>query len=193
MPIITTALERIDKSFKEARHLLHIAKARAVKRASVSVVKVQSQALGAEVNLRAGAIKKAIKVRENTNDVHPSVTHAVEMEGMPLREFIGTRVTRKGVSFKALKKGSRSVFRAAFVVPKYGAHFFGRAGTQNDKEYGRPHVKRAPIVKLFGPSILSRYLKPAVQKKGSDTWWNRIPIELAREEAFALKKAGVID
>jgi hypothetical protein len=51
---------------------------------------------------------------------------------------------------------------------------------------------REPIKKLFGPSILSQYIKAAIQQVGSDTWAERLPIELARETDFALKQAGLI-
>jgi hypothetical protein len=59
-------------------------------------------------------------------------------------------------------------------------------------KYGSPHVGRLPIVKLFGPDILSQYIKDAIQQVGIDTWRRRIEIELDRETTFALTQAGLI-
>jgi len=190
MPFITKALGDIAKSYKQAAQQIHVAEARALKRVGVSIKAGQSREITQTVNLRAGTIKDELRIKGQPTASNLSLVFQVKARGVPLREFIGTRETKRGVSVKVLKQGPRAVLRAAFGADKFGGHYFGRVGV-GSKQYGSPHVGRLPIKKLYGPNVLSQYISDAVQQRGDDTWNQRLPIELDREVAFALKKAGV--
>jgi hypothetical protein len=192
MGLITKGLRELERSYKKVAHQLHIAEARAVKRAGVSVRAAQVRDIAAQINLRAGTIRDEVRIAKDATSKNLSVTFRVKERGVPLKEFIGTNQTRKGVSVKVIKASTRQTLGAAFGARKFGGHFFGRVA-KGSKKYGNPHVGRLPIAKLYGPSILSQYIKDAIAQKGAETWHTRIEIELQRETTFALRKAGVID
>ena len=163
-----------------------------MKRAGASVRTAQVREITKTLNVRSAAVSAAITIKRQSDADGLQTVHGVRAQGIPLRDYIGTRQTRKGVSVKVLKGGKRSTLRAAFAVDKAGGHYFGRASQSDRKRYGSPHVGRLPIVKLYGPNILSQYIKDTIQGIGEKTWRDRIAIELERETAFALKRAGVI-
>jgi hypothetical protein len=191
MTIATKGLVELERSFRAAAVATGKAEARAVRRVGTTIVAQQSRGIGQVVNLRAATIKDAIKTVVQPTADQPRVVFEVRGKGIPLGDFIGSRVTKKGLSVQPLKGGARAVLRAGFAPGKLGGKFFGRAGV-GSKSYGRPHVGRTPIVKLFGPNVLSQYIKDEIQKLGADTWTTRLPIELERETAFALKQAGLV-
>ena len=151
----------------------------------------QVRELAKTINVRSGDIRKEIVTKAQPTPAQPRVVFEVRSKGIPLAAFIGTRQTKKGVTVQVLKGSPRKTLRAAFGVDKFGGNFFGRAG-KGSKRYASPHVGRLPIAKLFGPTILSQYIKDEIQKVGADTWAERLPIELARESTFALKQAGLV-
>jgi hypothetical protein len=188
---VTTPKE-ISKAYAKAAKAVAAGESRAVKRAGNSVRTAQVREIGKVLNVRSGAISKAIVTKREPGARGLEVVHRVRGEGLPLRDFIGTRQTRKGVSVKVLKIGPRVILGAAFQRHTLGGHVFGRAGKSTPKRYGRPHVGRLPIVKLFGPNVLSQYINDAIRGLGEKTWHERIAIELERDTTFALKRAGVL-
>jgi hypothetical protein len=174
-----------------AAQLVAKGEARAVKRVGVTLAANQSRAIAQIVNLKVGTIKGAIRTVVQPTPDAPRLVFEVRAKGIPLKEF-GARQTRGGVSVAVLKGGPRALLKAAFQLDRFGGNFFGRAGTDNPKRYSAPHVGRLPIVKLYGPNVLSQYIKDSIQKTGADTWNERLPIELERETNNVLRQAGLI-
>jgi hypothetical protein len=183
-------LRELAKSFDTAARAMGSAEARAVKRTGTTIIAKQSRAIVETVNLKVGTVKKELRTVQQPTAKQPRVVFEVKQRGVPLGEFIGTRQTKKGVSVQVLKGKPRQVLGAAFGAKSKGGAYFGRVA-KGTKKYGSPHVGRLPIAKLYGPNVLSQYIKEAIQQAGVDTWEKRLPIELERETAFALKKAGL--
>lgn len=192
MPDLTFAgLKELAASYNTAARAMAAGEARAVKRVSTTIIAEQSRAIAQIVNLRIGTIKDAIKVVQQPTASQPRVVFEVRSKGIALSDYIGTRMTKAGLSVQPLKGGKRTVLKAAFISSKLNGKAFGRVG-KGSKFYGTPHVGRLPIVKLFGPDVLSQYTKDEIQKVGADTWALRLEIELDRETTFALTKAGLL-
>lgn len=190
MSFITKGLKEVEAGYRLMARTLRIGEARAVARAGTSAKTQMTRQITGRLNLRAGTVRDELKVKREPSTAHLDYTLTAKTRGVPLREFVGTRQTRKGVSV-AVVKGARATLGAAFGISKYGGHFFGRVGIGSSK-YGSPHVGRGPIVKLFGPSVATQFAREDVQQRGEQTWNERIPIELEREQTFALKKAGLL-
>jgi hypothetical protein len=186
-----SGLKEMQRGYAQAAKAMAAGEARAVKRVSTTIIAEQSRAIANTVNLRIGRIKSALTIVRQPTPSQPRVVFQVKRAGIPLDEFIGSRVTKAGLSVQPLKGGKRAVLKAGFALRKAGNHYFGRVG-KGSKQYGSPHVGRLPIVKLFGPDILSQYIKDAIQQVGIDTWNRRLSIELDRETTFALTQAGLI-
>jgi hypothetical protein len=190
MSLKFTGLAEIERSFRTAAAAMGKAEARAVRRVGVTIAANQAREIAKTENLKLGTIKDAIKTVAQPTPDQPRVVFEVRAKAIGLEKFIGSRVTKKGLSVQPLKTGQRAVLRAGFAFKRGGA-YFGRAA-KSGKQYGSPHVDRTPIVRLFGPNVLSQYIKDAVQQAGDDTWATRLPIELERESNFALKQAGLL-
>jgi hypothetical protein len=189
MPIITRELLKLSDDFKAIRRAQHIGMARAVQRAGTTIKAEQSREIAQRLNLRAATIKNELTVKRQPKPGTPEIVFAVKARGVPLHEF-GARQGKRGVSVKVFKQGSRALLTAAWQAKRFGGKILGRVSASNRKQYGSPHVGRLPLKPLFGPNVLSQYITDTVQRRGADTWARRIPIELERELAFALKKAG---
>lgn len=186
-----TGLSDLARSYRIAASKMAAGEARAARRTGVTIVAQQSRAIAQVVNLRIRTIKDSIKTVRQPTASEPKVVFEVRQKGIPLRDFLGSRVTIHGLSVQPMKGGPRSVLKAGFAVGKFGGGFFGRA-SRSGTRYGSPHVGRTPIVKLYGPSVLSQYVKDGIQQAGIDTWNVRLPIELERETDYALKQAGLL-
>lgn len=189
MALKFTGITEIERSFRTAAAAMGKAEARAVRRVGVTIAATQAREIAKTENLRAADIKAAIETIAQPTPDQPRVTFQVRSRGIGLERFVGSRVTGKGLSVQPLKTSPRAVLRAGFA--RNGV-FYGRAAASGKRVYGSPHVGRMPIVRLFGPNVLSQYIKDAVQQAGADTWATRLPIELERESNFALKQAGLI-
>lgn len=201
MSIIVKGLKEIERSCRLAAREMGKAEARAVKRTGTTIVAKQSRAIAQTVNLKVGVIKEQLRTVKQPTPDNPAVTVEVTGKSIALREY-GARQTRSGVSVLVLKGGGRKRVKGAFMARGYGNNLqvFKReslitGGTPRKKLMKAGRYKgqmREPIAKLFGPDVLSQYIKAAIQGVGVDTWESRLPIELARESAFALKRAGLI-
>ena len=195
MSLAITGLDDLEKAFRRAAALMGRAEARAVNRAGVSVVATQSRAIAQIVNLKVSTIKKSIQTVRKPTPEQLSVTFEVKGEGIALREF-GARQTGKGVSVQVLRASGRKIVKGAFMADGLNANLqvFRRTGAaprimKAGRYEGR---RREPIEKLFGPNVLSQYIKEAIQRAGADTWNTRLPVELERECNHALSAAGLI-
>lgn len=171
------------------------AEARAVRRSGVSVVAQQARAIAQIVNLRISTIKKSIRTVQQPSPDRPRVTFEVRGESIALREF-GARQTSKGVSVLVLRASGRRVVAGAFMAHGYGNNLqvFRRTGeSKRFMKAGRYIGKlREPIEKLYGPDVLSQYLKDTIQQAGADTWNARLPVELEHECTRELRACGLI-
>jgi hypothetical protein len=187
----TTGLKELAQSYSTAAKAMAAGEARAVKRVSVTIIANQSRAIANVLNLRIGTIKDALTIVQQPTPTQPRVVFQVAAKGIPLGDFIGTRMTKAGLSVQPVKGGKRTILKAAFTNSKLNGKFFGRVG-KGTASYGSPFVGRLPITKLFGPDVLSQYVKDPIQQVGIDTWNARLEIELDRETTFALTKAGLL-
>ena len=191
MTLAFKGFAEIERGFRQVAVATARGEARAVRRTGVTIVANQSRAIAQIANMKIGAIKAQLVTKTQPTPDRPRVVFEVKSKGIPLKEFNGTRQTKKGVSVQVLKSQPRQTLRAAFGVAKFSSNYFGRVGVGR-KDYASPHVGRLPIKKLYGPSVLSQYVKEPIQAAGRNTWNDRLPVELDRETAFALKKAGLI-
>lgn len=191
MGFIVQGLKELERDYRKAAGAMGKAEARAVNRVGVTIIAAQSRGIADTVNLRVGTIKKELRTKRKATPAQTSIVFEVAGRGVPLKEFIGTTQTKKGVSVRVLKKGPRATLTAAFGSKKAGGNYFGRVA-QGTKKYGSPHVGRLPIAKLYGPNVLSQFVKDAIQDLGKQAWESRLPIELEREANFALRNAGLI-
>jgi hypothetical protein len=185
-----TGLKEMQRDFAAVGRAMAAGEARAVRRVSITIAANQARAIADRVNLRISTIKDAIATAKYPTAADPSVVFEVRAKGIPLGDFLGSRVTSKGLSVQPLKGGKRTILKAGFTNGKLNGKYFGRV-KKGSTQYGSPHVGRLPIAKLFGPDVLSQYIKDAIQKVGVDTWNARLEIELERETNFALQKAGL--
>ena len=191
MSLVVRGLKELETSYRKAAGAMGKAESRAINRVGVTIIAAQSRGIADTVNLKVGTIKKELRTKRKATAAQTSIVFEVAGRGVPLKEFIGTTQTKKGVAVRVLKKGPRATLTAAFGAKKAGGNYFGRVA-QGSKKYGSPHVGRLPIAKLYGPNVLSQFVKDAIQATGERTWRDRLPIELDRETEFALKNAGLI-
>lgn len=191
MSLIVRGLKELERDYRKAAGAMAKAEARAINRTGVTIIAAQSRGIADVVNLRVSAVKKELRTKRKATPAQTSIVFEVAGRGVPLKEYIGTSQVKKGVAVRVLKKGPRSVLTAAFGANKFGGNYFGRVG-KGSKKYGSPHVGRLPIAKLYGPNVLSQFVKDAIQDLGKQAWQTRLPIELERESTFALKQAGLI-
>lgn len=184
-------LKEMQRGYSRAAGAVAKGEARAVRRVGVSIRADQTRGITELLNVKASTVRDAIEVKTQPTASAPRVVFEVRSKGIPLASFAGTRQTRKGVSVQVIKGQPRQLLRAAFGIDKYNGNFFGRVAVGSSK-YGSPHVGRLPVAKLFGPNVLSQYIKDAIQQRGVKVWESRLPIELERETNFALKQAGVL-
>lgn len=188
-------LDDLERSYRKAASLMARAEARAVRRSGVSVVAQQARAIAQVVNLKVSTIKKSIRTMQQPSAGQPRITFEVRGEGIALREF-GARQTGKGVSVLVLRASGRKIVADAFMARGYGNNlqvFRRTGGAKRVMKAGRYTGKlREPIEKLYGPDVMSQYVKDAIQQAGADTWNARLPIELEHECDRALSEAGLI-
>ncbi len=195
MSLLIRGLKELERSYREMAAVTGKAEARALNRVATTITAQQSRAIAQVVNLKVSVIKAKIVNVQRATDDSPRIVFEVVGEGIALREF-GARQTRAGVSVLVLKGGGRKIVPGAFMAKGFGGNLqvFKRTGqAKRIMAAGRYKGKlREPIEKLFGPSVLSQYVKDAIQQVGADTWNTRLPIELERETTFALQRAGLI-
>jgi hypothetical protein len=192
-----TGLKELERSYRTAATKMASAEARAVKRSGVTITANQSRAIGAIVNLKVSTIKRQIVAIRQPTPGDPKIVFEVRGQGIALREY-GARQTKKGVSVLVLRGGGRKIVKHGFLAKGFGGNLqvFQRTGEPKRKalagRYAKARYKREPIEKMFGPDVFNQYVKEAIQQAGVRTWRDRLPIELERETAFALKYAGLI-
>lgn len=187
----------LEAAYRKAGAGLAAGEARAVKRAATTLSARQARAIAAIVALPIAVIKAKIVAIKSPTTGEPRVVFEVRGQGIALRDY-GARQTKSGVSVLVLRGAGRKIVRGAFLARGYGNNLqvFKRTGQAKRRmkagRYARTAILREPIEKLFGPDVYSQYIKDAIQKVGTDTWLERLPIELDRESEFALRRAGLL-
>jgi len=195
MSLTFNGLRELERSFRTAASAMAKAEARAVKRVGVTIATRQARAIVQTANLKVSAVKAAIVTKRQPTADAPQVVFEVTERPISLIEY-GGRGSWKGATVQVLKASGRKKVKGGFLTPSpQGAPqiWTRTGGAKRVMTKGRyAGQKREPIEKKFGPSILSQYVKDAIQQTGADTWAERLPIELERETAFALSQAGLI-
>ena len=195
MSYVVRGLTELERSFRKLGEATARGEARAVKRVGVTIAARQSRKIVETVNIKVAPVKKAIVTKRQPTPSLLQVVFEVTERPISLIEF-GGRGSWKGATVQVLRASGRKKVQGGFLTPT------PQGAKQIWKRTGEPArlmtkgryagEKREPIKKLWGPSILSQYVKAAVQQVGADTWAERLPIELERETAFALKQAGLL-
>lgn len=132
-------------------------------RLSNNIAKEHKKAIGREVRKFVAIKNKDIlkHINQTKKATVGSYDAKLELRGViriPLKYF-GARQTKKGVSYRIGKQGSRGKISNAFGpnIPRLGGHVWVREGKA-----------RLPIRKLYGPSVLASYLKNDLLQWSSD-------------------------
>jgi hypothetical protein len=187
-----TGLKEMQRSYAKAGRAMAAGEARAVKRVSTTIAAQQSRAIGDVLNLRIGTIKSALTIVQQPTAATPRVVFQVKGKGIALSDYLGTRMTKAGLSVQPIKGGKRSILPGVFISQKLGGKAYARASKANAKQYGTPRVGRLPIIKLYGPMVIDIYVRDDIQQVGINVWNERLEIELDRETTFALTQAGLL-
>lgn len=190
-------LAGLEKAYRSAARKTGQAEATAVRRAGVTVRARQARAIGKIVNVKIGKIKDALRVVKKPTAADPRIVFEVKGLGISLIEFSARQGKRGAVTVRVLRKGGRKVVHAPpgmgapFIARGYGGNrqvFVRIKGRKKRMTQGRYAGKmREPLAKLYGPDIYSQYIKDEIQRVGSDTWNERLQVELDRAVAHAME------
>lgn len=108
--------------------------------------KVISQAVRQEVNLKAGDVKREIKV-DRASRTTAAGALKIDRRSIPLSDF-GAKKLKRGVSVKVRRKGGREKLRHAFFVGRYDNRLFER------ERQGGGYAPRGPLDQLAGPTVV---------------------------------------
>lgn len=192
-------LKELETSYRRAADAMARAEARAVNRVATTIVARQSREIVKIANLKVGPVKRSIELKKKATADLPRLVFEVHAKPISLIEY-GGRGSWKGATALVLRQGGRKKVKGGFLTksPQGAPQIWKRTGEPKrlakKGRYSKGRLAkqlREPIKKLWGPSILSQYIKPEVLQIGNDAWTERLPIELARETAFALKQAGL--
>lgn len=186
MALRIRGLKDLERDYRTAGRKLGRAEAAAVRRTGTTIRARQARAVRDIAHLKVGEIKRAITVVRKPTAAKPSISFEVKEKGVPLIHY-AARQTRKGVTVKVLRASGRQRVSAR---DGGGTPFIetGRGGGR--QVFARTGKARLPIRKLWGPSIYSQYVKPAVADTGDRTWAQRLPIELDRAVGNVLRRLG---
>ena len=179
-----TGLFELEKSLNAMAKATARAESRAVGRVATSIITAQSRAVVQRLNLKVSRVKEAVRIASKPTPEQPRVIVEVKRRAVGLIEFGGQWRGPKsaGATVLVLKGGGRKTLDGAFIAT-------GRGG--NRQIFERKKKARLPIKALYGPSVFSQFRREDIQEVGRKTWETRLPIELQREIAFALKQAGL--
>jgi len=158
--------------------------ARAVGRVGTTIIAAQSRAVVRRLNLTVGRVKESVRVASKPTPDSPRIVIEVRRRAIGLIQFGGRwrGVKSSGATAQVFRGEGRHTYAGTFIAK-------GRGG--NLQIFDRQRKTRLPIKPLYGPSVLSQFNREDVQRVGRDTWLARLPIELERETAFALRQAGL--
>lgn len=123
--------DRVSRALRGIGDQAPAAVARALNRSLTTVRAEASKEIRSVLNLPASRTKDAISVHRASPATHVA---AIRIAGrqIPLSQFTGTRQTKKGVSVKVKKTGSREVIPGTFLARMASGHvgvFWRRKGS----------------------------------------------------------------
>lgn len=191
MTLIAEGLKELERDMRKAATVVSRAEARGLKRVGVTVAARQARAVVQTVNLKISTVKAAVRTKRQPSADRLEIVFEVTAKAISLVEF-DARGSWKGASVKVLRASGRKKVRGGFLTPTpQGARQIWKRTGQPKRLMTKGRYagkRREPIKNLFGPSILSQYLKESIQTIGRDTFYERCAIEIDREVAFALSK-----
>ena len=181
------------KEFTRGKELARVI-GRTLNRTRASTKSASSRLLRKRINLKKSVIDQAIDTRRGTQEIQTLSALAygrawfeIIWSGspFPLRDF-GASKNSRGVSFKVSRQSRRKVYelqgRKGFILPSRGGHVFVRTGPNP------PGPKKAPIKKVYGPSIpqfaVTKREQRAIIEHARKFWGE----ELTRNLRFALER-----
>jgi hypothetical protein len=189
MTFRVVGLKELERGFTQLAGATAKAEARAVNRAGTSVLTAQTRAVTQRLNVRVSRIREATKISRRATPDAPSIVIRVEQRPIGLIEFGGRwrGMKSEGASAQVFRDKGRHTYTGTFIA-------IGRNGNRqifSRKIVGGKRAGRLPIRALYGPSAFSEFKREDIQDVGRKTWETRLPIELQREIAFALKQSGI--
>lgn len=115
-----------------------------------------------ERNLLIGDIKKNIEIKR-AQPHFLSAALVVRGGNVPAKRY-KPRQTKKGVTIKMKRGGSRTLIKGGFIVDSLGGHVFQRTGEHHTASKGRYKGKRREkIENVYRAGITSAFIKDKVQ------------------------------
>ena len=189
MSFSVSGLRELEQKLNAFAKATGRAEARAVNRVATTIIAAQSRVVVEQLNVRVSRVKEAVQVSQRGTPGEPTIVIQVRSRPIGLAEFGGRWRGPKaeGAVAKVFKNEAAHVYAGTFVA-------VGRGGNRQIFERKRVGGKRAgrlPLRALYGPPVISQFKRDDVIDVGRETWKNRIPIELQREIAYALRQAGL--
>jgi len=189
-------LFELERAYNAMAKATAKAEARAVGRVSTTIVNNQSRAVVQRLNLKVSRVKEAVRIAVKPTAEQPRVVIEIKRRPVGLIEYGGQWRGRKseGASAIVLKGSGRSTLGGTFIAAglKSNRQIFERTGKFKVASQGRYAGERRETLKAFyGPSVFSQFRREDIIEVGRKTWEERLPVELQREIAFALKQAGL--
>ncbi len=170
----------------DAQATLCAALNRSLNRAADSTRRLAVSIVRTELNVSASKLRVAnlVTVTRARGDANKA-TVRVKGKSIPLSDFSGTRQTRRGLSVKVFKRGPRKVLKGRFLYPGAGGDISAERVTVGGKR-----VPRGPVKILFGPGAAQFLTKPHILARLQAHAGERFRVELERDLAFRLNRAG---
>lgn len=130
---------------------MRAAASRAISRAGTTVRKEARDIAKAEVNIAPREINGVINISKRPTASRLEGEVRVKNKSIPMIDYLGERQTRKGVSVKVSRKGSRKVIPRTFIATMRSGHngiFWRRKGEGPTGLAGR-----LPIDELFARTV----------------------------------------
>jgi hypothetical protein len=183
--LLGTGSRALGAIFDEFGTLMDSAIARALNRAGVSMRTRMAQRVGAELKVKSGGVKDAMRLTNATKD-RLTVRLAASGRPIPLIDFNarGPRPSRgRGTGVRtSLGPPAKGHYPHAFIAQVgKGGHvgvFMRKPGA--NRRGPKPHRSQLPIKELFGPSIPKVFTKftPEVLDHGEESLLKNLQSEL---------------
>lgn len=160
----------------------------ALRRVATTTRKVAQQRIRERLTITASVARKDLQIeRGRTGQLIVWIT--ASGKPIPLRDY-QARPTKQGVTYRVSKARGRRLYqrlqRAGFIVKSKGGHVFVRTGDDP------PGPAKAPIQKVYGPSLPQYFVTKVVVEAMRNTAIARWPIEFkAALRGTLLRRTGV--
>ena len=165
MQITIEGTKDLERSLKGAERKMPQQLNSAINKTLTFTQSRKAKEIAQRLNMTQKNIKKNLRKIKSTKTTLTAISRLVATKRPSLKDFKGTRQTRRGVSYKIDNRKGRQVIPSGFMGPKPGVkaeRLYGHA-------FKRTGKKRTPITRLDGVSPWAIYtinkLDPAMRKQ----------------------------